>query len=221
LLQITLVCVLYPYFLIAFVVIGFFFVLLDFTMNAGILETKKLDNIMKSPVIHHISSSMAGVTIIRGFGKEAEFKARYDHPSTRPLSTLFRFNQFLNQSMSADCLFRLAQRWFMWRMDGLGLLTITLTGVVVVATKGSVSPAIAGLALATVFQVERTGQGLMIPVTGGNLYTLRDEAQVNVPGKRELPGEDQRVHRPASGQPNIQVAKGCHGHRLGGAPPSP
>ena len=55
--------------------------------------------------------------------------------------------------MAADSLFRLAQRWFMWRMESLGLVTITLTGVVVVATKGTVSPAIAGLALASIFQV--------------------------------------------------------------------
>ena len=46
-----------------------------------------------------------------------------------------RFATFLNQSMSADCLFRLAQRWFMWRMDSVGLLIIITTAVVVVATK--------------------------------------------------------------------------------------
>ena len=108
-------------------------------MNSGILEAKKLDNIMKSPVIHHISSSMAGVVVIRGFGKEEVFKER--------------FNTYLNKSMAADALFRLAQRWFMWRMDSLGLITITITAIVVVATKGSVSPATAGLALASIFQV--------------------------------------------------------------------
>jgi hypothetical protein len=31
----------------------------------GVLETKKLDNKLKSPVIHHITSSMTGVNIIR------------------------------------------------------------------------------------------------------------------------------------------------------------
>ena len=110
-------------------------------MNSGILEAKKLDNIMKSPVIHHISSSMAGVVVIRGFGKEEGFKER--------------FNTYLNKSMAADALFRLAQRWFMWRMDSPALLTITLTGVVTVATKGTVSVAVAGLAMAMIFQVLR------------------------------------------------------------------
>jgi hypothetical protein len=31
----------------------------------GVLETKKLDNKLKSPVIHHITSSMTGVNVIR------------------------------------------------------------------------------------------------------------------------------------------------------------
>ena len=75
-LQLLLVCVLFPYFIIGFTVIIGAFLLLDLTMNSGVLEAKKLDNLMKSPVIHHISSSMAGVMIIRGFGKEGVFKSR-------------------------------------------------------------------------------------------------------------------------------------------------
>ena len=54
---------------------------------------------------------------------------------------LFRFNTYLNASISADSLFRLATRWFMWRMESLALVTITLTAVVTVATKvGPQSP---------------------------------------------------------------------------------
>ena len=47
----------------------------------------------------------------------------------------FRFNTYLNKSNSADSLFRLATRWFMWRMETLGLITILLTAIVTVATK--------------------------------------------------------------------------------------
>ena len=74
--QVLLVCVLYPYFGIGFFFIAVSFVVIDLMMNSGVLETKKLDNLMKSPVIHHISSSMAGVNIIRGFAKEDVFKRR-------------------------------------------------------------------------------------------------------------------------------------------------
>merc|ERR1719430_1514213 len=136
--QVLLVCVLYPYFAIGFFFVAISFIIIDLMMNSGVLESKKLDNLMKSPVIHHITSSMAGGNIIRGFAKEEVFKQR--------------FNIYLNKSNSADSLFRLATRWFMWRMETLGLITIMLTAIVTVATKGSVSPAIAGLALASIFQ---------------------------------------------------------------------
>ena len=54
--------------------------------------------------------------------------------------------------MSADSMFRLATRWFMWRMEMLALATVLITAGVCVASKGSVSPAIAGLALSSVFR---------------------------------------------------------------------
>ena len=119
--QVVLVCVLYPYFAIGFLVVALLVALLDMTMNGGVRESKKLDNQMKAPVIHHISSSMAGVNIIRGYSMEEVFKAR--------------FNGYLNTSIAADSLFRLATRWFMWRMETLALVTLTLTATVCVAVK--------------------------------------------------------------------------------------
>ena len=62
-----------------------------------------------------------------------------------------RFANYLNLSISADSMFRLATRWFMWRMEMLALTTVLVTAVVCVALKGSVSPATAGLALSNVF----------------------------------------------------------------------
>ena len=136
--QISIVCVVYPFFLIPFLFIVVLFVSLDIIMNVGILETKKLENQTKSPVLHHLTSSMAGIHVIRGFGKQGVFQRRFAHD--------------LNTHISAMALFRYANRWFAFRMDMIGLLTIVLTGSFVVFFKGSVSPAIAGLALANVFQ---------------------------------------------------------------------
>ena len=53
------------------------------------------------------------------------------------LILLHRFNSYLNASMSADSLFRLATRWFMGRVESLALVTITLTAIITVATKVS------------------------------------------------------------------------------------
>ena len=72
-------------------------------------------------------------------------------PDTLYLTIITRFTDYLNTSLSADSMFRLATRWFMWRMEMLALVTVLVTAVVCVSLKGSVSPATAGLALANVF----------------------------------------------------------------------
>ena len=87
---------------------------------------------------HHLSSTMAGLTIIRGYHKQQEFQRR--------------FNNDLNIHLSATAIFRYSNRWFTFRMDFLGLCTIVITAICAVAAKGVVSSAMAGLALANVFQ---------------------------------------------------------------------
>ena len=73
----AIICFLYPYFTIAFIIVLGFVILLDMAMNSGVHQTKKLDNQMKAPVLHHISSSVAGIVTIRGFQKQEVFKRRY------------------------------------------------------------------------------------------------------------------------------------------------
>ena len=74
--QVLIVCFLYPYFTIPFVFIFGLVLLLDTAMNSGVYECKKLDNQLKAPVLHHISSSRDGLVIIRSFGKQNVFKKR-------------------------------------------------------------------------------------------------------------------------------------------------
>ena len=116
-----LTCFYIPWFTVAFLFIVLSVVLIDWTMHHGVKETKRLDNQLKAPVIHHITSSMAGIVTIRAFQKEEVF--------------LQRFNRFLNTSTSADSLFRLSTRWFMWRMETMALVAVTLTSVFCVAFK--------------------------------------------------------------------------------------
>lgn len=130
--------VVFPLILIGMVFIMALFVLLDLTMNKGISETKKLDNILKSPVMSLVSSSMAGLATIRGYKRQEYLKKNFDTA--------------LNDHLAADSLFRLSLMWFMFNMDALGLFTITILAIVVIFTKGVVSAAMAGLALASVFQ---------------------------------------------------------------------
>ena len=50
-------------------------------------------------------------------------------------NTDFRFNGYLNTSTSADTMFRLSTRWFMWRMETMALVAITLTAIFCVGFK--------------------------------------------------------------------------------------
>jgi hypothetical protein len=50
---------------------------LDVWLNVGLRETKKLDNLLKSPVLNHISSTLAGLSVIRTFGRQNIFLERY------------------------------------------------------------------------------------------------------------------------------------------------
>jgi len=136
--QVLMICFFYPWFTFPFLIIIACVVGLDWTMQSGVKETKRLDNQLKAPVIHHITSSMSGIITIRGFQKEEVFKKQ--------------FNQYLNTSTSADSLFRLSTRWFMWRMETMALVTVTVAAFFCVAFKDQVGPAVAGLVMVNVFQ---------------------------------------------------------------------
>ena len=50
----------------------------------------------------------------------------------------------MNRNVSANALFSYGKRWFMFRMDILGSVTIILTSIAAIAFKGKVSAASAG-----------------------------------------------------------------------------
>jgi len=104
------------------------------------VETRKLENVTKSPVLHHLSSTSSGIAVIRAYGRQETFQRR--------------FNADLNTHQAAGVLYRFSNRWFVFRMDILGTTTIVLAGAYAVAgaTNGGVSSALAGLVLANVFQ---------------------------------------------------------------------
>ncbi|KAJ4445532.1 hypothetical protein ANN_12212 [Periplaneta americana] len=137
--QMLLVCVIFPIFSAAMIVATALFMLLDVWLNVGLRETKRLDNLLKSPVLNHISSTMAGLSVIRTYGRQKIF--------------LERFCARLNRTLASDFIFRSSVRWFTFRMDMIAVVTVTLTGLVVVLLRDSVTAAQSGLALSCVFAV--------------------------------------------------------------------
>ena len=137
--QIFVVCLVYPMFIfIAFGIVGIF-IFFDVYMNRGVLEARKLENKSKSPVLTDITSIIPGISVIRGFERQSVFQDK--------------FSADLNRNLAAQMLFRYSNRWYGFRMDLLGTLTILCTAGVCIFSRGSVTPAEAGLALANVFQV--------------------------------------------------------------------
>ncbi len=130
--QICLVCALYPLFVPPLLLVLAAFLGMDYFMNRGVVWTRKLDNITKSPVLHHLSSAAAGVAVIRCYGRQAVVQRR--------------FGADLDAHLSAQALGRFSNRWFTFRMDLFGLAIILLTASFVVAGKGggAASTAIAG-----------------------------------------------------------------------------
>ncbi|XP_071446503.1 ATP-binding cassette sub-family C member 5-like isoform X2 [Hetaerina americana] len=137
--QLVLVCFIFPVFSIALFVVAGLFAFLDVWLNKGLREAKKIDNFLKSPVLDHIASSMAGLSIIRAYGRHKVF--------------LERFCTRLNRTLASDFMFRSSMRWFTFRMDMVVVATVTLTSLVVVLLRSSASSAQAGLVLSCVFAV--------------------------------------------------------------------
>lgn len=134
--QFIMVCVLYPYFTIPFLIFLTIIIIFDLILNRGIAETKRLDNQLKAPVIHHITTSVDGLMIIRGFRRQEMF--------------LKKFQNHLNTSLAADTMSHYSIRWFMWRMEVLGVVAITTITAFCIFFKSSGSVGVAGVALSSI-----------------------------------------------------------------------
>ncbi|ODM91895.1 Multidrug resistance-associated protein 5, partial [Orchesella cincta] len=133
------VCFVYPIFSVGLLVIFAVMIFLDVWLNYGVRETKRLEVVLKTPVIHHLQSSMGGLSIIRTFSRQDNFK--------------IRFSNYLNRHLSAETVFRFAARWFTVRIEFVGLFTIVGTILLAVLFRGRVSSAMVGLALASIYTV--------------------------------------------------------------------
>lgn len=137
--QAILVCTIYAWFTIPLVIVAVLFIIIDIFLNAGVRELKRIDNMRKSPVIQHIGSSLAGLSVIRTFDQQELFTNRMYH--------------YLDDHTVAQLIFRLSSRWYVFRTDMLSLAINAGVTSICVYTKGLVSTATAGLALATMSAV--------------------------------------------------------------------
>ncbi|CAD6187498.1 unnamed protein product [Caenorhabditis auriculariae] len=131
----------FPWFLVAcFPLLGIF-VLFVSCFRAGIRNLKRSENISRSPLFDHVSSSLEGLAAIHSL-----------HQSQRYMDNL---KKHLDANSGAVFMFQSAMRWLAVWLD---LLVVAMTAVVallIVLLTGKVSPADAGMAIA--FAVQMSG----------------------------------------------------------------
>ena len=102
-------------------------------------EVKRLDSILRSHVYAQFGETLTGLTTVRAYGKQAEFT---------------RLNEdYLDVMNRAYYLTIIDQRWLGIRLDFVGDILIFVVAILVVTSRFSVSPSIAGLVLAYCVQV--------------------------------------------------------------------
>jgi len=102
-------------------------------------EIKRLDSILRSHVYAQFGETLTGLTTVRAYGKQAEFT---------------KLNEdYLDVMNRAYFMTIIDQRWLGIRLDFVGDILIFVVAILVVTSRFSVSPSIAGLVLAYCVQV--------------------------------------------------------------------
>src|ERR1700733_10429106 len=102
-------------------------------------EVKRLDSILRSHVYAQFGETLTGLTTVRAYGKQAEFA---------------KINEdYLDVMNRAYFMTIIDQRWLGIRLDFVGDILIFVVAILVVTSRFSVSPSIAGLVLAYCVQV--------------------------------------------------------------------
>ncbi|CAC5405400.1 ABCC5 [Mytilus coruscus] len=135
------ICYVSPWFLIALVPLVFFFVLLNKLFTACIRQLKRLDSVTKSPMISHVQASVQGISTIHAYGKSNEFVDKFHH--------------LIDTNTVPYFLFVSSNRWLAIRLDIISACVIAVTGLLVIVNYESMTPAMAGMALA--FSIQMTG----------------------------------------------------------------
>ncbi|XP_078256552.1 ATP-binding cassette sub-family C member 12-like isoform X2 [Rhinoraja longicauda] len=133
------VAVVFPYLLIAVVILSVIFATFFSLFRGGIRELKKMENISRSPWLSHITSSIHGLSTIHAYNKTNDFIERFKELGDKHSSHLYLFN----------C----SMRWLAVRIDILTIFLTLSVALFAVLSKDAVSASNKGLALSYAIQV--------------------------------------------------------------------
>ncbi|GAB6032451.1 Multidrug resistance-associated protein 9 [Chamberlinius hualienensis] len=131
--QLVLICVLYPWFSLAIIVITVIYFLFDKLLISGIKETKRMDNLLKPQVLSQISSTVQGLEVIRCYKKEKLLAEK--------------FKDHVEKHLAAYLLYQLSSKWFAFRADLIGWLAVTGMAFMTIFSKDTQSATDGGLAM--------------------------------------------------------------------------
>jgi ABC-type multidrug transport system fused ATPase/permease subunit len=150
---IILIIVFYYYFAIALCPLFILFLLAANYYRASARDIKRFEAILRSHVFAQFGEAISGAPCIRAYGLQKQFGLR--------ISTA------IDDMNSAYFLTMANQRWLSVRLNAVGTTMVFVTGILVVTSRFSVSPSIAGLVLAYILTIVQTLQ-----------FTVRQFAEV-------------------------------------------
>ncbi|XP_006817966.2 ATP-binding cassette sub-family C member 5-like [Saccoglossus kowalevskii] len=135
----TMICIVFPWFMIALLPLFIIFLLCLVMFRAGIRECKRFDNISRSLWVSMLTSTAQGLPTINAYRRSQNFiKSFSDRVDTNSVPLL----------LSLMC-----SRWVQSRMDFITLFVTVITALLAVIGHGEISAAVAGLALSYTMQI--------------------------------------------------------------------
>uniref|UniRef100_A0A3Q4MCU7 ATP-binding cassette sub-family C member 5 n=1 Tax=Neolamprologus brichardi TaxID=32507 RepID=A0A3Q4MCU7_NEOBR len=157
-LQVTFIIIIiasvFPYMLVAVVIMGALFALILFLFQRGIRHMKKMENISRSPCISLMTSTLQGLSTIHAYN------TRNSHIEMFKSLNDINSNHFL--------LFHSGTRWLSFWLDFMAAMTTLLVSLfVVLSSNDLIAPSLKGLALTYTIQL-----------TGMLQYVVRTSTEV-------------------------------------------
>ncbi|KAM7146748.1 ATP-binding cassette sub-family C member 12-like isoform 3-T4 [Macrochelys suwanniensis] len=131
--------IVFPFLLIAVVVLATIFVILFQIFQRAIRELKRMENISRSPWFSHITSSVQGLSVIHAYNKKEDY--------------INQFKMLNDENCSHFLLFNYALRWFAVRTDILMTSVTFIVALFVALSPSFISTAAKGLALSYIIQL--------------------------------------------------------------------
>ncbi|KAI6210597.1 ABC transporter, ATP-binding protein [Aphelenchoides besseyi] len=129
----------FPAFFFACIPLGAIFIVFFLCFRAGIRSLKRTENVSRSPVFDHVTSSLDGLGTVHAFGQNERFVETFKTKLDENSSSMFMFNA--------------AMRWQAVWLDLLVVAVSFMVSCLIVLLTQSIAPSDAGMALAFALQM--------------------------------------------------------------------